>query len=208
MKFTFSASPNFRQKQSTTRMMLELTIALFIVYAFSLFYYFSEYGSAYGIQALILMATSLIVTFACEIVWALFKKENLKKYITSSFGWITAIILTLMCPIDTKPYALGIATFFAIFVGRILFGGFGQNIFNPAAVGFAVIFASFAGAKVADVATEATPVTLMANNYNWLTLNDTMIKTLMDKVGGLWNLFIGWYPGGMEIGRASCRERV
>lgn len=197
MKFTFSASPNFRQKQSTTRMMLELTIALLVVYAFSLFYYSSEYGSAYVTQALILMATSLIVTFVCEIAWALFKKENIKKYITSSFGWITAIILTLMCPIDTKPYALGIATFFAIFAGRILFGGFGQNIFNPAAVGFAVIFASFAGAKVADVATEATPVTLMANDYNWLTLNDTMINTLMNKVGGLWNLFTGWYPGAL-----------
>ncbi len=190
MKFTFSASPNFRQKQSTTRMMLELTIALLVVYAFSLFYYSSEYGSAYVTQALILMATSLIVTFVCEIAWALFKKENIKKYITSSFGWITAIILTLMCPIDTKPYALGIATFFAIFAGRILFGGFGQNIFNPAAVGFAVIFASFAGAKVADVATEA-------NDYNWLTLNDPMINTLMNKVGGLWNLFTGWYPGAL-----------
>lgn len=197
MKFTFSVSPNFRQKMSTTRMMWELTIALLIVYAFSLFYYSSEYGSEYVTQALILMATSLVVTFLCEVVWALLKKQNIKKYIASSFGWITAIILTLMCPIDTQPYALAIATFFAIFVGRILFGGFGQNIFNPAAVGFAVIFASFAGAKVADVATEATPVTLMANDYNWLTLNDTMIKALMNKVGGLWNLFIGWYPGGL-----------
>lgn len=197
MKFTFSASPNFRQKLSTTRMMWELTIALLIVYAFSLFYYATEYGSAYMVQALILMATSLVVTLVCEVAWALFKKQNIKKYIASSFGWITAIILTLMCPIDTQPYALGIATFFAIFVGRILFGGFGQNIFNPAAVGMAVLFASFAGAKVADVATSATPVSLMATEYNWLTLNDTMIKALLTKVGGLWNLFIGWYPGAL-----------
>ena len=92
----------------------------------------------------------------------LFKKENMKKYLASSFGWITAIILVLMCPVDTQLYALGMATFFAIFVGRILFGGFGQNIFNPAAVGFAIIFASFAGSKVADVATGATPISTMA----------------------------------------------
>jgi len=197
MKYTFSVSPNLRQKQSTKRMMLELTIALLIVYAFSLFYYFKEYGSEYAIQAILMMATSLIVALATEVVWALFKKENIKKYITSSFGWITAVILTLMCPIDTQLYALGIATFFAIFIGRILFGGFGQNIFNPAAVGFAIIFASFAGAKVADVATAATPITTMANTYHWLTVNETMISTLLDKFDGLWNLFLGWYPGGL-----------
>ena len=55
MKFTFSVSPNLRQKQSTKRMMLELTIALLIVYAFSLFYYFKEFGSEYAIQALLMM---------------------------------------------------------------------------------------------------------------------------------------------------------
>lgn len=197
MKFTFSVSPNLRQKQSTKRMMLELTIALLVVYAFSLFYYFKEFGSEYAIQALLMMATALGVTFVTEIAWALFKKENLKKYLASSFGWITAIILVLMCPVDTQLYALGMATFFAIFVGRILFGGFGQNIFNPAAVGFAIIFASFAGAKVADVATGATPISTMATGYNWLTLNDTMISTLLDKFDGLWNLFLGWYPGGL-----------
>lgn len=197
MKFTFSVSPNLRQKQSTKRMMLELTIALLVVYAFSLFYYFKEFGSEYAIQAILLMVVSLAVTFVTEAVWALFKKENIKKYLTSSFGWITAMILTLMCPVDTQLYAIGIATFFAIFIGRILFGGFGQNIFNPAAVGFAIIFASFAGAKVADVATGATPISTMATSYNWLTVNETMISTLLDKFDGLWNLFLGWYPGGL-----------
>ncbi len=198
MKFVFNASPNLRQKLSTKRMMMELTIALLVVYAFSLFYYASnsDYGTAYVMQALILMATALVVTFVCEALWALFKKEAMIPYISSSFGWVTAIILTLMCPVDTQPYALAIATFFAIFVGRILFGGFGQNIFNPAAVGFAIIFASFAGAKVADVATAATPTALIAGEYNWLTINDSMISALLGKYD-LWTLFTGWYPGGL-----------
>lgn len=198
MKFTFSASPNLRRKQSTKGMMMEVTLALVIVYAFALIFYAmnKDYGTAYVMQAMILMATSLLVTFVCEALWALFKKENVVKYISSSFGWITAIILTLMCPVDTQPYALAIATFFAIFVGRILFGGFGQNIFNPAAVGFAIIFASFAGAKVADVATAATPTTLIAGDYHWLTVNETMIKTLLGKYD-LWTLFSGWYPGAL-----------
>lgn len=197
MKFTFSASPNLRQKQSTKRIMLELTIALAVVYAFSLIYYQMAYGSKYMLQAILLMATSLVVTFVTEAAWAWITKQNIKKFIASSFGWVTAIILTLMCPIDIHPYALGVATFFAILVGRLVFGGFGQNIFNPAAVGFAIIFASFAGSKVADVVTAATPTTVMANEFNWLTINDSMINGLMTKVGGLQTLFTGWYPGAL-----------
>lgn len=196
MKFTFSASPNLRQKQSTKRIMLELTIALLVVYAFSLIYYQMQEGSEYMIQALILMATSLIVTLVTETLWAVFKKQNVKEYLTSSFGWVTAIILTLMCPISITPYALGISTFLAIFVGRILFGGFGQNIFNPAAFGRAIIFASFAGATT-DIVTSATPTTIMATEYNWLTLNESMITSLLKETGGLWNLFTGWYPGAL-----------
>ncbi len=196
MKYTFNVSPNLRQSQSTKRIMLELTIALLGVYAFSLFYYQMEEGSEYTVQALILMATSLIVAFVTETIWALCKKQNVKTYLSTSFGWTTAMILTLMCPISITPYALGIATFFAIFVGRILFGGFGQNIFNPAAFGRAVLFASFAGATT-DIVTSATPTTIMASEYNWLTLDSSMIQSLMTKTGGLWNMFTGWYPGAL-----------
>ena len=91
MKFTFSVSPNLRQKQSTKRMMLELTIALLIVYAFSLFYYFKEFGSEYAIQALLMMATALGVTFVTEIAWALFKKENMKKLLSIQDNILTKI---------------------------------------------------------------------------------------------------------------------
>lgn len=200
MKFIFSASPNLRQKQSTKRIMLELTIGLLVVYAFSLIYYQMAHGTEYLIQALVLMATSLIVTVVTESVWALLTKQNVKKFLASSFGWVTAIILTLMCPVTMTPYALGIATFLAILVGKLVFGGFGQNIFNPAAFGRAIIFASFSGVAtkaVADIITGATPTTIMANEFNWMTLNSSMIGSLFLKVGDLKDLFLGWYPGAL-----------
>lgn len=49
----------------------------------------------------------------------------------------------MMCPVNISVYAVIIATVFAIVIGRLVFGGFGNNIYNPAAVGRAVIFASF-----------------------------------------------------------------
>ena len=51
MKYIFNVSPNLRQKQSTQKIMLELTIALLIVFGFSLAYYFQAYGMDYVIRA-------------------------------------------------------------------------------------------------------------------------------------------------------------
>ena len=61
MKFAFNVSPNLRQKQSTKQIMLELMIGLLVVFAFSLFYYGTEYGSSYVLQAIKLLAVSVIV---------------------------------------------------------------------------------------------------------------------------------------------------
>ena len=118
-----------------------------------------------------------------------------------SFGWITAIILTLMCPISIRPYALGVSTFFAIFFAKLLFGGFGNNIFNPAAVGRAIVFATFMGATT-DVITSATPTTVIASEFNWLVTNPEMIKDMMSEIGGIGKLLTGWYPGA--IGETSA----
>ncbi|MEE0774848.1 MAG: RnfABCDGE type electron transport complex subunit D, partial [Merdibacter sp.] len=153
MKFTFNVSPNLRQRQSTKRIMFELMLGLAAVYLFALVYYYTAYGMRYALQALLLLAVSVGVALVTETVFALVLKKEVKSYLSSSFGWITAIILTMMCTIDISPYALGVATFFSIFFGKLLFGGFGQNIFNPAAFGRAIVFNAFMGAVVSDVST-------------------------------------------------------
>ncbi len=208
MKFVFNASPNLRQKQSTKQIMLELMIGLLVVFAFSLFYYHQAYGMKYVMQAVKLLVISLAVALITETAWAFFMRKGakfdfayIKKFLGGSFGWITAIILTLMCPISISPYALGVATFFAIFFAKLVFGGFGNNIFNPAAVGRAVIFATFVGAAT-DVVTSATPTTVIANDFNWLVVNPEMITEMFDQIGGLQTLFTGWYPGA--IGETSA----
>ena len=107
MKFTFNVSPNLRQPQSTKRIMFELMLGLAAVYLFALVYYYTAYGMRYALQALLLLAVAVIVALVSETVFALVLKKNVKSYLSSSFGWITAIILTMMCTIDISPYALG-----------------------------------------------------------------------------------------------------
>ena len=110
MKFTFHASPNLRQKQSTQQIMLELMIGLLVVFAFSLIYYNQAYSFDHMLQAIKLLAVSLLVAFVTELAWAFFMKKDqkfdlpyIRKFMGGSFGWITAIILTLMCPISIRP---------------------------------------------------------------------------------------------------------
>lgn len=201
MKFTFNPSPNMRQKQSTSRIMLELTAALAVVFAFSLFYYNSEYGMEGVLQVVKLLATSLLVTVVTESVWALATKQNVKTFLATSYGWVTAMILTLMCTVNVTPYAIGVATFFAIFIAKLLFGGFGQNIFNPAAIGRGIIFLAFMGAS-SDVISGATVTTKIATEFNWLAVDSEMINSMMNSVDGLKTLFTGWYTGA--IGETSA----
>ncbi len=196
MKFAFHVSPNLQTKNSTQQIMRDLTIGLLIVFAASVIYYFAAYGASYGMQAIILMLCSLATTFVCEAIFAKIEKQDIKSFISHSFGWVTSIILVLMCPISITPYALIIATVFAIVIGRLVFGGFGFNIFNPAGVGRAVIFASFSGATTRLV-TSATPTGVLAGSFKWLPGTADALQSFLDYVGGWGSLFFGTYPGAM-----------
>ena len=196
MKYTFHVSPNLQSKNSTQQIMRDLTIGLLVVFVASVIYYSTAFGINVGLQAVILLACSLVTTFVCEAVFAKLKKKSVKDVITHSFGWVTSIILVMMCPMNITPYAIIIATFFAIAVGRLMFGGFGYNIFNPAAVGRAVIFASFSGATTRLV-TSATPTGILAGSFKWLPMTEVALESYLDRVGGFGSLFLETTPGAI-----------
>ncbi len=204
MKLNFHVSPNLRNKNTTQIIMRDLCICLCIVYVISCIYYASV-GTQYLIRSLVLLASSLVTTFVCEFAFAKIRKRDVKHEITNSFGWITALILTMMVPITCRPYALIVATAFAILFGKMLFGGFGHNVFNPAAVGRAVIFASFVGAAgtvtdlapITDTVTGATPTTFLANTYGWLPTTENALNGFLNQVGGWSSLVLGTYPGAI-----------
>ncbi len=197
MKFITKVSPNNRDKDhSTSGIMAELAVGLMVVFVFSMVFYFQEYGMEYVIHGAGLMATSIITALVTEVVFALATKRKVGYHIKYSYPLVTAIILTLTVPISTSFFALGVASFFAIFFGKLIFGGFGHNIFNPAGVGRMVIFSSLVGSTVADVTTSATPVSSMAN-AGWMIKDAAVTEKFLEQFGGLSNLLLGWYPGAM-----------
>lgn len=196
MKYVFHVSPNLQSKSSTPKIMRDLTIALLVLFVAAVVYYTMAWGVKYGLQAILLLVCSLVTTFVCEAVYAKVKKLDIKTTIQQSFGWVTAIILVLMCPISITPYAVIIATVFAIAVARLMFGGFGYNIYNPAAVGRAVIFASFSGAAT-NLMTSATPTGVLASTFRWLPGTQDALQSYLNYTGGWGGLFLGTYPGAL-----------
>lgn len=196
MKFIFHVSPNLKGKASTQNIMRDLTIALLAVFACSVIYYGTACGWNVAGHELLLLACALITAFVCEFLYAKITKQEPVPFIKNSFGWVTAIILTMMCTVNVTVYAIIIATAFAIIFGRLLFGGFGSNVFNPAAVGRAVIFAAFTGAST-DLLTSATPVTEISTTFHWLPGSTAMVNAFINQYGGWSGLLLGTHGGAI-----------
>ena len=170
MKITLQrTSPNYRQKLSTQRIMRDLTIGLLVIVAYSLFYQFTSQNTTdYVVKAALIYLVSLGVAFATEIVWALIHKDNIVDHLKGSFPWVTAIIFALTLPIGTPLYVTAIGSFIAIFFGKLVYGGFGFNIFNPALVGRVVVHLAFGGqltttlSNGVDAVASATPAAALA----------------------------------------------
>ena len=154
-----SPSPHLVQTAtSTRRMMVDVLIALAPVVAMSLFV-FKGY-------ALFQLAVCLAGSLAAELIFV--KMRGKPSTLKDCSAIVTGVILAMSLP-GTAPWYIGIiAAFVAIGIGKVIFGGLGMNLFNPAMVGRAFVMISFAGALAAsgfedvqstvDAVSQATPM--------------------------------------------------
>ncbi len=153
-------SPHLSQSgQSTRRMMVDVLIALAPVAAASLFIF-----QWYAVKQLVICIVS------CLVAEALFTKMRRRPLQLTDFSAVvTGAILAFSLP-GTAPWYVGfIASFVAMGIGKILFGGLGMNLFNPAMVGRAFVMIAFAGlmgasgyeaaGSMVDILSQATPLT-------------------------------------------------
>jgi len=97
---------------------------------------FSAY--LYGVRVLFLLAIVTITGTSAEYFW---EKHNNNK--ASEAVFVTCILFTLTLP-PSLPFWIAImGILFGLFFGKLVFGGFGKNIFNPALVGRAFIYVNF-----------------------------------------------------------------
>ena len=182
MAFKTNSAPYQRAKKSTLQIMIELGIALAIVWIAAIVTTFIKLGSPYGVKSILLMVVSLATTAVCDVLTTLFRnfrvlkgKELGKKILydlVHNYSWITAMILTLICPVWTRYYEIICGSIFATLVVKNFFGGFGSNIFNPAAFGRIFIQLCFSLAVPAGitngVVSGATLTGVVNSSQQWL----------------------------------------
>jgi len=177
-------SPHISEADITTRrMMTDVLIALVPLVIMSILIFRMD-----AVKQL------LICTAACLAAEALFIRMRGKPVtLTDCSAPVTGIILALSFPGTAPWYAGVIASFAAIGIGKIIFGGLGMNIFNPAMVGRAFVMVAFASAMGAsayidplagvDAVSQATPLSALKQN--------NLLTSLPDLFWGITNGSIG-----------------
>ena len=186
-----SLSPHAHGTDSVEKNMYGVIIAL-IPALLASFYFF-------GIGSVIVCATSVI---ACAAIEWLITKFLLKRQPTLWDGSaiLTGLLLGMNLPSNFPIWMIIIGALVAIGIGKMTFGGLGQNPFNPALVGRCFLLVSFPVAMTswpvegqylsyADATTGATPLSLMQKaikDGNPDVLND--LPSSMDLLFGVNNM--------------------
>ncbi len=152
-------SPHLSGKtHSTQTIMIDVLIALIPVIGIAL-YMFGWFAAR---QILICIASCML----SEFLFVSMRKKP--QTLTDCTAIITGLILGLSLPAPAPWYTGVLASVTAIGLGKVIFGGLGMNIFNPAMVGRAFVMIAFASVMAAsgyidynlntDAMTMATPL--------------------------------------------------
>ena len=150
-----SPSPHFHKPESVTRIMWMVVLSLIPAGAAGVF--------IFGASALRVIILGVASAVAAEAILQLLTKR--KMTITDGSALITGLLLAYNLPPNVPFWLPIVGSCFAIAIGKQVFGGLGQNIFNPALVGRAFLMASWPGYMTAftrpfhyDAVTSATPL--------------------------------------------------
>ena len=179
-----SPSPHIHGGDSISKNMYGVLIALVPAFLVSLYYF--------GLGALIVTATSVV---ACVLFEYLIQKFLMKKEPTVCDGSaiLTGVLLAFNLPSNLPVWIILIGALAAIGIGKMSFGGLGNNIFNPALVGRVFLLISFPAqmsmwpevgqlTAYTDATTGATVLSVM--NEGALDKLPTLVDMLLGKMGG------------------------
>ncbi len=152
--YNVSVSPHIRDKSSTRKIMIDVCIALVPTLAFGVWHF--------GINALFVIISSVLSCVISEAVFELIVKKPITVFDFSAV--VTGLILALNMPPNIAWWVPAIGGVFAIVIVKMLFGGIGQNIMNPALAARCFLLISFASRMTdfsVDGVSSATPLAVL-----------------------------------------------
>ena len=185
-ELTISSSPHVHSPVTTQTIMRDVLIALAPALIGSVYFF--------GPRALTVTLVSVLACFLFEKLWCKLMKQDDKTYDLSAC--VTGVLLAFVCPPTIAYWQIVLGAAFAILLVKMLFGGIGRNIVNPALAGRAFMFswpvAMSTWVKVgwanqtsvfsaADIVTEATP---LANMHQGLMPEASVASMFWGNIGG------------------------
>ena len=179
MKLTVASSPHIRGNFRTNRIMLDVVLALMPAFAVGVW--------KLGVRALLVALVSIACAVAAEWLYSL--QTHSRNTIVDGSAVVTGLLLAMTLPASAPLWQAALGSAFAIVVVKSLCGGLGQNVFNPALAGRALLMlVAPAGltryyALGTDAVTAATP------------LHHMVMPALPEE--SLMDMFLGNCPGSI-----------
>ena len=194
-KLIVSLSPHAHGTDTVERNMYGVIIALMPALLVSFWFF--------GIGSAIVCATSVAACVLLE--WAInkFMLKNGRNTVLDGSAVLTGLLLGFNLPSNLPIWIIIIGAVFAIGVGKMTFGGLGNNLFNPALVGRAALLVAFPAQMTTwpktgqlgisgylDAETGATPLAIMKDAIKHG--DASLLNQLPDSL----NLLLGNHPDG------------
>jgi len=177
-----SVGPHTYAKVSTRRIMWAVNLALIPAGAAGVF--------IFGIYSLYVIMASVLSAVVTE--WAILAVRKKEMAIFDGSAILTGLLLAYNLPPEVPLWLPVAGSFFAIAIGKQVFGGLGHNIFNPALTGRAFLMVSWPVYMTTwqnprwkvDAITTATPLALLKHNQLDLLKGTTYMDLFLGNRGG------------------------
>ncbi|MFI3322498.1 MAG: RnfABCDGE type electron transport complex subunit D [Rikenellaceae bacterium] len=147
-KLVVSPSPHIKGKVTTSHLMRDVIIALLPAFVVSIIFF--------GIKALIVTLVAVVSAVAFEYLISRFLLKSTPTICDYSAA-LTGLLLAFNLPPEIPLGMVILGSLVAIGVGKMSFGGLGNNPFNPALVGRVFLLISFPVAMTSFSATSISP---------------------------------------------------
>lgn len=183
--FGMGPSPHIRTKESVESVMYDVVIALVpaLIAAIAVF----------GRRAILVTGISILSCVVTEFICQKLLKQDIT--VLDGSAILTGILFAFVIPVDMWiPYII-VGSSVSILLGKMVFGGLGANIFNPALVGRAFIQASWPAA-ITTFTMDGKAGATMLSAIKLDLLNNSDVVLLVSKEGNqLLNIFLGKMGG-------------
>ena len=149
----------------------------------------------FGLGILVNIVIAVLFAVSVEAAMLRLRNRNIRSQLSDRSVVVTALLFAAAIPPGSPYWLVALGIVFAVVIGKHLYGGLGQNPFNPAMCGYAMLLLAFplemtGNSTVLTASEAATPLFENGSETAWKIVNISYL------LGGLYLLYkkiISWH---------------